>query len=107
MQTGGQYSPPHSNRVTRGRQTANVDPRPGSVLTSTVPPWALDDGADEAQAESEPAFGSTLVAAIEALPDAGQVVRGDADARVGDLNRAHRSVARGADGHRSPRRACT
>ena len=85
--------------------TVNVDPRPGSVLTSTVPPWARDDGADEAQAEAETAFGPALVAAIEAFPDARQVVRRRSRCPCRRPRCARRRPSRrGADRHRAARR---
>ena len=89
--------PEQADHATADPRQANRERGAAAGLGRDVDGAAVgaDDGADEAETEAEPALGPTLVAAIEALPDAGQVVRGDPGARVGDLNQ-HVAVRRRA-----------
>ena len=52
-----------------------------------------DDGPDQTQTKPQPALGSTLVAPVQPVPDMRQVVRRDADARIGDVNADERAFA--------------
>ena len=67
----------------------------------------LDEGFDEAEAEAEAALGTAFVGAIEAVPDAGQVVGVDADAGVADGDADFIGRKLGADFDAAAVRACT
>src|SRR5690606_7504922 len=59
----------------------------------------LDDGADEAEPEPEPAFVTPRLAPVEAVPDARQVLRFDADPGILYHDPESLRVAGGLHGH--------
>ena len=67
-----------------GRRKRQVEPaaRSGRRRDRHAAAVRLDDGLDQAEAEAEAAFGAALVAAVEPVPDARQLVGGNADAGV-------------------------
>ena len=100
-------SPP-GGRVSIGAEARETDgePRAGADAAGDVDLAAdrLDQVLDDREAQAGPAelAAPRLVDAVEPLEDAGQVVAGDADPGVGDLDaRSRRSMTRATDADRA------
>jgi hypothetical protein len=77
-----------------GRTTVNVEPLPGSLLTSTLPFELRDDPVDRREPEPD-AVGARREERLERTR-AG--LRAHADARVGDFERRRTGAVRGSSG---------
>ena len=78
-----------------GRARRKVDPRPGSDSTVASPPWARAMARTRLRPRPRPALGAALIAAVEAVPDPGQVLGRDARAVVRALEDDAVPFARG------------
>ena len=77
----------------------------GSYLVSTKLFWGLNDGPNQTQPQTQTAFGSTAVAAIEPVPDLVDFLRGNPDPLVGDNDDGERAVFMGRNVDRTARAA--
>ena len=82
--------PPEADRSVGGRTGSRCR---GLTRLRPRPPWASTIALTRLRPEAEPSFGPALVAAVEALPDARQLVGGNADAGVADAQDRVRPVA--------------
>ena len=61
----------------------------------------FDDGLDQAESEAEAAFRAAVIAAKQPIPDARQLVRGNADPGVADPEQRAAAGSHDTDGHSS------
>src|SRR5262249_34773437 len=83
----------------RGKREAELEDgaAAGGVFNRGAAAVGLDDRAHEAEAEAEPALGTTEVTTVEALPDARLLGRGDAGAGVAYSQNGDAVARGGAD----------
>ena len=91
----------------RGRRISKIEPLPGLLFTVTAAALRFDVGAHQAQAQSEAARGAALVAAVEAIENARQILLRNAAAGIGHADHDRIRLGRLPTDRRGRRAACT